>query len=357
MRKNYFKQLFAAMVTLFISATVSAHDFEVDGIYYNIIGENEVSVTFQGEDSGEYTHEYIGHIEIPEVVTYEGKTYNVTTLGRYAFDMNSYMKQIRIPNSITKIEECAFRHCTGLTNLIIPNSVTHIEDYAFVFCRNVTELTISNNIKSMGIYPFQDWDNLKNVVIPDCLTSVVWGMFYGCDKLEDVTIPSSVTIIDKYAFSDCKALKNIVIPKNVTEIGESAFYRCYELTTIYMNPTTPPVAFENSFTFSKDTYTKATLYVPKGSIDAYKAASVWREFINIQEYEATSMDNIDANNITIKATANGILISNADGKSVTVHSTNGYLVETIDNYAGEEITLDKGFYIVCVGNKTMKVKL
>ena len=102
---------------------------------------------FKEKNSGDYSHEYIGNIEIPEVVTYEGKTYNVTTLGRYAFSLNSDIKNIHIPNSITKIEESAFQNCTGLASLTIPNSVTHIEDYAFVFCRNVTELTISNNIK------------------------------------------------------------------------------------------------------------------------------------------------------------------------------------------------------------------
>ena len=48
---------------------------------------------------------------------------------------------------------------------------------------------------------------------------------------------------------------------------------------------------------------------------------------------------------------------NAEGKNVTIYSTSGALVEKIDSYAGEEIVLDKGVYIVRVGNKTMKVKL
>lgn len=49
MRKKYFKQLFATMVMLFFNIIAIAHYFEVNGIFYNIIGENEVSVTFQGE--------------------------------------------------------------------------------------------------------------------------------------------------------------------------------------------------------------------------------------------------------------------------------------------------------------------
>ena len=35
--------------------------------------------------------------------------------------------------------------------------------------------------------------------------------------------------------------------------------------------------------FSKDTYAKATLYVPQGSLEAYKAADGWKEFLNIVE--------------------------------------------------------------------------
>jgi hypothetical protein len=42
---------------------------------------------------------------------------------------------------------------------------------------------------------------------------------------------------------------------------------------------------------------------------------------------------------------------------VAVYSTGGALVEKIDCYAGEEITLDKGVYILRVGGKTVKVKL
>jgi len=49
--------------------------------------------------------------------------------------------------------------------------------------------------------------------------------------------------------------------------------------------------------------------------------------------------------------------SDADCKAVAVYSTNGALVEKIDTYAGEEITLDKGIYIVRVGDKAIKVKL
>ena len=42
---------------------------------------------------------------------------------------------------------------------------------------------------------------------------------------------------------------------------------------------------------------------------------------------------------------------------VAVYTTSGALVEKINAYAGEEITLDKGVYIIRVGNKAVKIKL
>jgi hypothetical protein len=66
-------------------------------------------------------------------------------------------------------------------------------------------------------------------------------------------------------------------------------------------------------------------------------------------------DDIKASNIAIEVTANGIALLNAEGKTITVYTPNGICVADIDNYRGEEITLEKGIYIVRVGNNTIKV--
>ena len=90
---------------------------------------------------------------------------------------------------------------------------------------------------------------------------------------------------------------------------------------------------------------------------AYKAADVWKEFANIQEFDVTGIENVADNNVAIKVTSTGISLSDAEGKAVAVYSTNGALVEKTDAYAGEDIILNNGVYIVRVGNKTVKVKL
>ena len=96
------------MVLCAISA--SAYDFEVDGIYYNIDGNN-VAVTYKSYTNHTYYSDYAGDVTIPTTVTYNDMTYNVTAIG-----------------------SCAFSNCSDLTNVTIPNSVSSIGSGAFYQC-------------------------------------------------------------------------------------------------------------------------------------------------------------------------------------------------------------------------------
>ena len=119
--KIYFAVLFAALSTV----TVFAHDFEVDGIYYNKnADETSVTVTYRGDSYDAYSDEYSGNVVIPSSVTYSGNTYAVTSIGDYAFYECYYLASIAIPNSVTSIGSGAFYSCRGLTSITFPNSVT-----------------------------------------------------------------------------------------------------------------------------------------------------------------------------------------------------------------------------------------
>lgn len=59
----------------------NAHDFEVDGIYYNITSEEAktAEVTFKG-DSYWVHDEYSNSVTLPVTVTYDGVAYSVTSI-------------------------------------------------------------------------------------------------------------------------------------------------------------------------------------------------------------------------------------------------------------------------------------
>ena len=196
------KSLLTACLMLCVAA-VSAHDFEVDGIYYNITDATNktVAVTYSGSFSTSVDNEYTGSVVIPESVSYNGKVYCVTSIGVYAFGDCSGLTSIEIPNSVTSIGGAAFEGCFGLTSIVIGNSVTSIEDCAFDGCSGLTSVTIPNSVTSIG-----------------------YCAFYNCSGLTSIEIPNSVTSIGDYAFYNCSGLTSIEIPNSVTSIGEEAFY-------------------------------------------------------------------------------------------------------------------------------------
>ena len=70
----------------------------------------------------------------------------------------------------------------------------------------------------------------------------------------------------------------------------------------------------------------------------------------------TAIDDIEATT-EIMVSDNGIVLTACECENIVIYTANGSLVEKIDCYAGEEIALDKGVYIVRVGEKSIKLKL
>ena len=244
------KQLFRfslLLLALLLPATALAYDFEVDGIYYNIYG-NEAAVTFEVENVGSYS----GDVVIPETVVHDGVEYPVTAIGYKAFCYCYNLTSIEIPNSIDSISSHAFRSCEKLQRVVIPNSV-------------------------VTLYP--------------CA-------FHSCTGLKSVVIGNSVPVIDEYCFQYCYQLTDVVIGSSVRYLAIQAFDGCSALRKVTCLAPEPP-AMHSYYSFSYDAYAYATLCVPGASMQAYRNDENWGCFSSFQNLTLAEQISLDKTSLTL----------------------------------------------------------
>ena len=154
----------------------------------------------------------------------------ITKIPQYAFKTTKLVGELRIPNTVTSIQDYAFNLCTGLTgNLVIPNSVTEIGNNAFYKCTGFNgTLTLSSNLKTIGDNAFYECSGFTgSLTLPNSVTTIGRSAFIFCNSFTNLELPKALSAIPYQAFRNCSGLSgNLVIPDGVTEIGEYAFYGC-----------------------------------------------------------------------------------------------------------------------------------
>lgn len=235
--KRLFLILFSAL--FLVPAMAEAYDFEVDGIYYDVISPSArtVRVTFKAE----YEPSYAGDIVIPDSVTHDGRVYAVKSIGNYAFFC-----------------------CTGVTSVSVPATVAMIEDYAaFTGCENIEQIVFCEGLKTIGKQSFS-----------------------GCKMVKEIVIPNTVRRIDYYAFQYCESLERVTLGQNVEKLGaldnsQGVFASCKRISEVRALMQQPSGI--NFGTFDYGVYSTATLRVPVGTKALYAASEGWKLFTNIVE--------------------------------------------------------------------------
>ena len=254
----------------------------------------------------------------------------------YSYDDNisdifgSQVTEYIIGDDVKGIGRSAFYDCSSLTSVTIGESVTSIGEEAFYGCSSLTSMTIPNSVTSIGSSAFRGCSSLTSVTIGESVTSIGEEAFYGCSSLISVTIGESVTSIGDYAFSSCSGLTSVTIPNSVTSIGGFAFEDCSSLTAIICEAATPPNLgrsstssswYNSSLTF-QGVSKSIPVYVPCGCVEAYKTANGWKDFTNIQEPLAYSIE-VNVND-TVMGTAKVDYNTFCEGNQISATPNFGY---------------------------------
>lgn len=226
-----------------------------------------------------------GDIVIPSSISYQEKSYFVTTIMDYAFSRTD-ITSIQLPNSIKEIGESAFSRCSLLTNIEIPSGLQTIQDLAFNDCENLENIFLPKSIHYIGNAAFMDCTQLKI----SCETTyaleswhidwnrtecpVEWGVCASENSTEsDIEIEKNgikyklvdgsaivtvqpktiagniviedsilyenlvykVTAIDNSAFENCLDLKSIILSNHITKLGVNVFSGCINLSKVILS--------------------------------------------------------------------------------------------------------------------------
>ena len=241
------RHLFTALLLL-CSTVVTAHDFEVDGIYYNILSEwdKTVEVTYKGTSFLDYSNEYVGSVVIPATVfkstgtgTAVLKTFDAWTSANKSDEstsQTSYTLSVEAGNvlkfdwSVSSESNYDWLVITLDGTEIVKKSGVLSGSYEKMFDTSGSHTLVVKYTKDSSKSENNDEGKIYNVTLSEAegtiynVTSIGYCAFDGCTGLTDVVIPDAVTGIGWDAFYGCSKLANISIPKSVVRVGDSAFY-------------------------------------------------------------------------------------------------------------------------------------
>ena len=345
--------------------------FKVDGLTYIPVDENTCVVA-----DCEYAPELAGYI-IPEKVLDGDKEMTVGDVCDYAFYGNGNMTAVTLSNT-GNIGDYAFAGCGNLASAVIGvggeigkyafsgnvkladltfgESLKRIRTSAFEGCSWIREVRIPESVGLISSSAFKDCTGLSAVELGSGIMEISHDTFAGCSSLASVKIPDGVKFIGKRSFSGCTSLAEVTAGKGVESIGEEAFAGCSALENYYSYSVVPPVCAANAL--DGVDRTKCTLYVPKESMESYKEADQWKEFLLVSALPDVTVAEIDDEGaISVMRTEGGCMLRNVENESVTVYTLDGGQVFSANRYEGEVIRLEPGVYLLKAGSNAVKIRL
>lgn len=391
-----------------LSVNAKSINVEFEDAKYIIFDVNKSNATYVAPLTEE------AEVVIPSTIEYDGKTYDVVSVGEGAFNGNKQVKSVSLPDNLQVISRQSFDTCTKLAEInlenvvgIAPNAfancsslkselllsqgghVVEIAPEAFINCIGLTSVRIGTpgvsracmfydydyatetygengfglfkrcwSLENVEIYGFLYWDNgYSNHVSEEFNYSILPSQTFAlCSKLKNVTIPMLERIMER-AFWGCTSLTEFTMPATMKLIESEAFLECNNLKTIFFEGITPPVVRGNDpFDLDKSA---CLLIVPDDAVDTYRTDAYWGQWPEIITRSAwnAGVDTVtsDNRNLEVKVSA-GQLTVTAAGR-VIVCDCAGRCIGDFDATGGVTLSPGHGVYIVSSGNSRVKVAL
>lgn len=246
MKKKLPQGLGAFLLTL-CAIPASAYDFEVNGIYYDVISFTELTcrVVENGEEET-----YSGTVTIPDVVKYNSRELKVTEIGGNAFMDCSKLDNVIIGNNVVSINDNATYpggafYNSSIEEVVLGEQVESIGSYAFRYCQKLSKVTTNGNLKTIGELAFESTPNLLELSLPEGLESVGYAAFRS-SGITAINIPSTVTTLGTYCFQYARSLTSVTFngTGRLEEIPDYCFYGTGKLTSITIPASVVTISYQ-----------------------------------------------------------------------------------------------------------------
>ncbi len=184
------------------------------------------------------------------------------------------LSSLTLPDGLVSIGERAI-DASSLSKIVIPKSVSSVAtltSHAFARNNNLLSLSVEE-----GNSTYDSRDNCNAIIFTQTNQLVI-----GTKR---TNIPSTVHGISSYAFKGVQHLEHITLPDNIKLIEACAYAECVDIEQVTSFIEAPFAIHDN--TFEASVYQTATLRVPNGTKELYANTDGWRNFLHIEEMNAT----------------------------------------------------------------------
>ena len=287
------KNILVLVAILLASCSISTANVILDGLGYEVSQDTNTAKV-----SGTSTVEFKANVETIEIaseVEYLGVKYPVTTVGKGMFWSFNKLRKVVLPNSITELEQMTFIQCPLLEELQLPYGIMEIPNFSFTGLKSV--ISFPRTVSRFGAYSciklafapeydFRDAVSIGSRSFVSCPINELYfsdgieigsEAFHSCNKLRYIELPNEFTIYGNGAFQGCGALERVVVksvvPRKLIDAGTGN-----EIDGLVIN---------------SELSQNCTLYVPKGSGQAYRNSDSWRNFKNIVEIDFAGLNSVE----------------------------------------------------------------